>query len=49
MDSAEVNDDLVGDITEILTLMCARLHGRGVAAKHPRRAVEAVTGADGQV
>ena len=27
IDSAEVDDDLVRDMTEILTSMCARLYG----------------------
>ena len=41
IDDAEVPDDLVGDMTEILTCFCARLYGKGSAAK---RAVEAVSG-----
>jgi predicted site-specific integrase-resolvase len=45
---AEVDDDLVGDVTEILTSLCARLYGRRVAANRARRAVEAVTGLDGR-
>jgi predicted site-specific integrase-resolvase len=28
IDSAEVDDDLVRDMTEILTSMCARLYGK---------------------
>ena len=38
-DPAEVDDDLVGDVTEILTWLCARLYGRRVAPRTgpPRR------------
>jgi predicted site-specific integrase-resolvase len=43
VDPAEVDDDLVRDITEILTSMCARLYGRRAAANRARRAVEAAT------
>ncbi|MCY1144214.1 IS607 family transposase [Actinoplanes sp. Pm04-4] len=39
----EVDDDLVRDVTEILTSMCARLYGRSAAANRARRAVEAAT------
>ena len=27
-DPSEVDDDLIGDVTEILTSLCARLYGR---------------------
>ncbi|MEV7228967.1 IS607 family transposase [Polymorphospora sp. NPDC051019] len=47
VDPAEVDDDLVGDVTEILTSLCARLYGRRAAADRVRRAVEAVTGDPG--
>ena len=43
-DPSEVDDDLVRDVTEILTSLCARLYGRGAAASRARRAVAAVTG-----
>ncbi|MEU2166207.1 IS607 family transposase [Micromonospora chersina] len=43
VDPAEVDDDLVGDVTEILTSLCVRLYGRRAAANRVRRAVEAVT------
>jgi predicted site-specific integrase-resolvase len=43
-DPAEVDDDLVRDMTEILTSLCARLYGRRAAANRARRAVEAATG-----
>jgi predicted site-specific integrase-resolvase len=42
VDPAEVDDDLVGDMTEILTSMCARLYGRRAAANRARRAVAEV-------
>lgn len=45
VDPAEVDDDLVRDVTEILTSLCARLYGRRGAANRARRAVEAI-GAD---
>jgi putative resolvase len=45
-DPAEVDDDLVGDVTEILTSLCARLYGRGAAANRASRAVAAATAAD---
>jgi len=41
VDSAEVDDDLVRDMTEILTNMCARLCGKRVAANRARRGVAA--------
>ena len=43
VDPAEVDDDLVRDVTEILTSLCARLYGRRAAANRARRAVAAVT------
>jgi predicted site-specific integrase-resolvase len=46
VDPGEVDDDLVGDVTEILTLLCARLYGHRGAASRVRRAVGAVTGSD---
>ena len=45
VDPAEVDDDLVRDVTEILTSLCARLYGRRAAANRAKRAVEAATGA----
>ncbi|MEX5637263.1 IS607 family transposase [Parafrankia sp. FMc2] len=44
VDPGEVDDDLVRDITEILTSMCARLYGRRAAANRAARAVAAATG-----
>lgn len=43
-DPSEVDDDLVRDVTEILTSLCARLYGRRAAANRAARAVEALTG-----
>jgi len=43
-DPSEVDDDLVRDVTEILTSLCARLYGRRAAASRAARAVEAITG-----
>ncbi len=44
VDPAEVDDDLVRDVTEILTSLCVRLYGRRAAASRAARAVAAVTG-----
>ena len=44
VDPAEVDDDLVRDVTEILTSLCARLYGRRSAANRAARAVEIATG-----
>ncbi|GAA4263813.1 hypothetical protein GCM10022255_111760 [Dactylosporangium darangshiense] len=41
VDPAAVDDDLVRDVTEMLTSMCARLYGRRAAASRARRAIEA--------
>lgn len=46
-DPAEVDDDLVRDVTEILTSLCARLYGRRAAADRVKRAIEAIAGAGG--
>jgi predicted site-specific integrase-resolvase len=43
-DPSGVDDDLVRDVTEILTSLCARLYGRRAAADRAARAVEAITG-----
>ena len=39
VDSVEVDDDLVRDMTEILTPMCVRLYSKRAAAGRARRAV----------
>ena len=49
VDPAEVDDDLVRDVTEILTSLCARLYGRRAAANRARRAIDAATGPDASV
>ncbi|MGH3594497.1 MAG: IS607 family transposase [Mycobacterium sp.] len=41
VDSAEVDDDLVRDMTEILTSMCARPYGKRAAQNRARRALAA--------
>jgi predicted site-specific integrase-resolvase len=41
VDSAEVDDDLVQDVTEILTSMCARLYGKRAAQNRAKRAAAA--------
>ena len=42
IDPAEVTDDLVRDMTEVLTSMCARLYGRRAAENRAKRALEAM-------
>jgi hypothetical protein len=41
---AEVGEDLVRDVTEILTSLWGRLYGRSVGVTRVRRAVEVATG-----
>ena len=41
---AEVDDDLVRDVTEILTSLCARLYGRRAAKNRAALLTAAVTG-----
>lgn len=41
VDPAEVDDDLVRDMTELLTSMCARLYGKRAAENRARRALAA--------
>ncbi|MFG2854775.1 IS607 family transposase [Streptomyces mirabilis] len=43
LDPAEATDDLVRDITEVLTSMCARLYGRRGAKSRAARAVAVAT------
>lgn len=40
----ETPRDLVRDVTETVTSLCARLYGRRAAADRAARAVEAITG-----
>ena len=44
IDDNEVPDDLVRDMTEILTCFCARLYGKRSAANRARKAMEAADG-----
>ena len=44
LDPRETTDDLVRDITEVLTSMCARLYGRSAAKNRAARAVAVATG-----
>jgi len=46
VDPSEVDDDLVHDVTEILTSLCARRYGRRAARSRAARAVRAITGSD---
>jgi putative resolvase len=41
VDPDQVDDDLVWDVTEILTSLCARLYGKRAAADRAARAVAA--------
>jgi putative resolvase len=45
VEEREVDDDLVRDITEVLTSMCARLYGRRSAKRRAERAIVAAGGA----
>ena len=47
VDDAEVDDDLVRDMTELMTSLCARLYGRRSAAYRAARAIEVATDAAG--
>ena len=48
MEGQEVDDELVRDVTEVLTSMCACLRGRRSAKRRAERAVNAAVGvADG--
>ena len=44
IDDGEVPDDLVRDMTEILTCFCARLYGKRSTANRARRAMDSVGG-----
>ncbi len=46
VDPSEVDDDLVWDVTEILTSLCARLSGWRAAANRAAKAIAAATGKD---
>ncbi|MBE5477879.1 hypothetical protein E3G68_005227 [Mycobacteroides abscessus] len=47
LDDGEVEDDLVRDITEVLTSFCARLYGRRSAKNRAKRALECAARSDG--
>ena len=44
VDAAGVDDDLVGDVAEMVASLCVRRYGRHVAANRVRRAVEVACG-----
>jgi putative resolvase len=44
LDNAETGDDVVGDVTEVLTSLCARLYGRRSASRRAAKAVLVATG-----
>jgi predicted site-specific integrase-resolvase len=46
VDLAEFEDELVRDMTEILTSMCARLYGTRAAQNRARRAITAAAADD---
>jgi putative resolvase len=48
LEASETTDDLVCDITEVLTWMCARLYGRRAARKRAERAVAVAVGEAGE-
>ena len=41
VDEGELEDDLVGDVTEVMTWLCARLYGKGSARRRAERALSA--------
>lgn len=43
LESKEIEDDLIRDMTEVLTSFCARLYGKRAAANRAKRGVECVT------
>ena len=42
IDDAEIEDDLVRDMTDVLTSFCARLYGKRSARNRAKRAMEAL-------
>ncbi|TDO45834.1 hypothetical protein EV643_112162 [Kribbella sp. VKM Ac-2527] len=44
VDEGEVEDDLVRDMTDVLTLFCARMYGKRAAGKRSKKALAAVAG-----
>jgi predicted site-specific integrase-resolvase len=49
VDSGEEGGDLVGDVREILTLLCARLYGKGVVVNRAARALACLDAPDVEV
>ena len=43
VDSGETRDDLVQDMIDVLTSMCARLHGRRSARDRAEKALKAAS------
>ena len=41
MEQADMEDDLVRDVTEVMTSLCARLYGRRLARRRAERALSA--------
>ena len=48
VDESEVKEDLVRDMTEVLTSFCARLYGKRSAVNRARRAIKAIEDANSQ-
>jgi putative resolvase len=48
LDETETTDDLVRDVTEVLTSLCARRYGRRLASRRAARAVAVATGRAGE-
>jgi putative resolvase len=46
VDPGEVKDDLVQDMSEVLTSFCARLYGRRSARNKAKKALEAIQNED---
>lgn len=46
VNDGEVSDDLVGDMTDVLTSFCARLYGKRAARNRARTALAAAAGVD---
>jgi predicted site-specific integrase-resolvase len=44
VDPAEMKDDIVGDLHEVIVSLCARLYGKRSARNRAKRAVAAATG-----
>jgi putative resolvase len=42
LDGAEITDDMVRDLYEVIVCMCARLYGKRAAKKRAKKAIEAM-------